>query len=113
MEPKKVMYAVIGLLEEAGKRLSELSEEIMERGRLLKKNGGDPAGLLIDKALGKPRDAAKIAGEILRDAFDNIGLATAGDLESLRDRLAHIEKGLARLKKAEKESADKKKTTNR
>jgi polyhydroxyalkanoate synthesis regulator phasin len=113
MQPKKVLYALIGLLEEAGKRMSELSEEIMERGRLLKENGGDPAGRLIDKALGKPRDAAKIAGEILRDAFDNIGLATAGDLENLRDRLAHIEKDLARLKKAEKESAGDKKKPNR
>ena len=104
----KVFYAIIGLLEEAGKKLSEFGDEIVERGRLLSEKNNGAAGNLIDKALGKPRDAAKIAGDILRDALDNLGLATTADLENLRERLAHIEKKAAELRKAEKERINKK-----
>jgi polyhydroxyalkanoate synthesis regulator phasin len=100
MKMGKVFFAIIGLIEEAGKQLAELGDEIVERGRLLSEKNGDASEKLIDKALGSPRDAAKIAGDILRDAFDNIGLATPGDIENLRGRLSQIEKSLAAMKKA-------------
>ena len=112
MEIKKIFFAIIGLLDEAVKQLAELNEEIAERGRLLRKNSEGNTERFIDKALGKPRDAAKIAGEILRDALDNLGLATTADVANLQARIAQIEKNLKKMKSAEKAHSRKKGETN-
>ena len=98
MEPKKILFALIGMAVETRESIGELAGELVERGKLLSDAADDPAARLLDKALGKPREAAKIVGEILRDAFDSIGLATAADAANLKDRLEQTEKMIARLK---------------
>jgi polyhydroxyalkanoate synthesis regulator phasin len=112
MEIKKIFYAIVGALGEAAKQLAELNDEIAERGRLLRGNSDSCSERFVDKALGKPRDAGKIAGEILRDAADNLGLATTADIANLKARLAQIEKNLKKMKSAEKTLSTKKGETD-
>jgi len=99
METKKIFLAIIGLLDETGKNLLQLGDELAERGRLQRNKSEENAERLIEKAMGKPRDISKIAGEILQDAFDVVGLATAADIANIRDRLAQVEKNIKKKKK--------------
>jgi len=108
MEKKKIVPAIKDLLGEAGKKLSQLGDELAERGRLKRENAEENAERLIDKAMGKPRDTAKIAREILQDAFDTLGLATAADLAGIRERLEQIDKNIKKMKSAGKEKSRKK-----
>jgi polyhydroxyalkanoate synthesis regulator phasin len=105
MKTKKIFFAAIGFIDDTGKQIAEFFGELEDRGRLLRNNSEDNAVKLVDKALGKPRNAAKIAGEILRDAFDGLGLATAADIEAIRDRLSRIEDKIEALKKKNKGQA--------
>ena len=104
METKKIIFAMLGLLGEAEKQIAGFYEELVDRGRLIGENPEDPAGRLVDKALGKRGDPAEITRETLRDAFDNLGLATTADAGSIRDRLAQIEKLVKQLKAAQAET---------
>jgi len=98
MELRKILLAAIGLAAETAESAGELIGELIERGNLLSSGEKDPAERLLDKVLGTPRDAAKIVGEILRDAFDTIGLATSEDIANLTDRIEQTEKMISWLK---------------
>ena len=76
--------------------------------KLMRNNSDENTDRLIDKALGKPRDAAKIAREILQDAFDSAGLATAADLANIKERIKQIEKNIKKMKASEGKSEKKK-----
>ncbi len=93
--------ATIGLMAETAKNVNELADELIERGSLLHSGEKKPAERLLEKALGTPRDVAKIVGDILEDVFDTVGLATSADIANLADRIEQTEKMMSRLKTAQ------------
>lgn len=99
MELGKIFFAAIGLLFETRRRFEELSDELVERGRLREKGSGELLDKLVDKAAGERREAGKIMREILRDAFESAGAATDGDTARIRERLALLENSLEKTKR--------------
>ncbi len=98
MKIDKLIFGLVGLIGKATDAVTEFTDEIAERGELLRSNNYGGIGELVGKALGKPRELRKIASEIIDDALDGMGFATQEDLAAVKERLAEAERNVRELK---------------
>ena len=103
MKPSGFFLAGIGWLDEAAKRIENIYEELVDRGRLRSRDSNEFIDRLIEKAQGERTEAGKIAREIRQDALDSLGIATAADIERIREKLARTEKMLDQLENTTKD----------
>jgi len=99
MKPKNLLFAAIGLIDEALDNTAALLEELIERGRLKSVDSKGMLDRIVERAQGEKREADEIVGEIAADARETSGLAGRGDIERLMSKLAQLEEQLAEIKK--------------
>lgn len=94
---EKTLLAGIGTLSLTQKKAEELVDELKQRMNLSEDDGKKLIEKLIDAAKENQKKTQSAAHNEVKNACERLGVASAEELENLKDRVAELEKQLQEL----------------
>lgn len=95
---EKTLLAGIGAAALTQKKAEELIDELKDKLNLSEEEGKKLLNKLQDAAKESQKKLEDMAGEEVKKAFERVGVATKSDLETLKKKVASLEKQLKTLK---------------
>ncbi len=103
---KKSLEVGLGAITVTQEKLKEITDELVVKGNLTQKEGGDILKELIKVAEEGQKKIKNLVEEQVHKAIKETGIATNADIKALEGKIAKVEAQLAK-KSAKKESKKK------
>ena len=107
---KKGLEAAISGISDTQEKMKELADELVLKGHLTKKEGGD----LVKSVQGTVKDTQKkiasLVDDQVRKVMKEVGVATSADIKKLKGKIEKLEKELKKEKKKPTKKTDSKKS---
>ena len=95
---KKTLEVGLGAVTMTQEKLKEITDELVVRGNLTEKEGGDILKELLKTAEDSRRKLKETVDEQVHKVISELGLATSADIKALEGKIEALEKKLEKMK---------------